>query len=90
MTSLRNWILRTAILCFYSIGFAQAQSDDENAIQRYTEQARSALATGHFEAAEQAFEKLRELEPGVPEVHANLGAIYFQEKKFDKAVPALR
>src|SRR5438094_8976173 len=24
------------------------------------------------------------------EVHANLGAIYFQERKFDKAVPALR
>ncbi len=37
-----------------------------------------------------AFEKLRELEPSIAEVHANLGLIYFQEKKFDQAVLALR
>jgi tetratricopeptide (TPR) repeat protein len=30
------------------------------------------------------------LEPGVAEVHANPGLIYFEEKKFEQAVPALR
>src|SRR5438874_8227318 len=59
-------------------------------LQRYTEQGQKALASGRYEEAEHAFEKIRELEPGMAEVHANLGAIYFQERKFDKAVPALR
>jgi len=90
MFELGSWLLRTAIICFCSIHLAQAQSTNENALQRYTEQAKVALGAGRFEEAEQAFEKIRELEPAVAEVHANLGAIYFQEKKFDKAVPALR
>ena len=90
MFELGTWLLRTAIICFCSIHLAQAQSTNENALQRYTEQAKVALGAGRYEEAEQAIEKIRELEPAVAEVHANLGAIYFQEKKFDKAVPALR
>jgi len=58
--------------------------------RRYAEQAQIALAQGHYEEAEKAFEKLRALEPGVAEVHANLGLVYFQERKFEQAVPALR
>ena len=83
-------LLQTAILCACLIDFAQAQSDHVNSLQRYTEQGQKALASGRYGEAEQAFEKIRELEPGMAEVHANLGAIYFQERKFDKAVPALR
>jgi tetratricopeptide (TPR) repeat protein len=48
------------------------------------------LARGQFQEAEKIFEKLRELSPSVAEVHANLGLIYFYEKKFEAAVPALR
>jgi tetratricopeptide (TPR) repeat protein len=58
--------------------------------QRYAEQAQIALAQGHYEEAEKAFEKLRALEPSVAEVHANLGLIYFHERNFEQAVPALR
>ena len=58
--------------------------------EKYSEQGQRALAQGHYAEAEAAFEKLRELEPGVAEVHANLGVIYFQERKFEQAVPALR
>jgi tetratricopeptide (TPR) repeat protein len=47
------------------------------------------LAEGHYSEAEQAFEKLRELQPGVAEVHANLGLIYFQERKYEPAVQEL-
>lgn len=58
-----------------------AQSSDDNLIQRYSEQGQRALADEHYCEAEQAFEKLRDLQPGVAEVYANLGLIYFEERK---------
>ncbi|MBZ5653597.1 MAG: tetratricopeptide repeat protein, partial [Acidobacteriia bacterium] len=67
---------------------ASAQSMDP--VEKYSEQGQRALAQGNYAEAEAAFEKLRELEPGVAEVHANLGVIYFQERKFEPAVSALR
>lgn len=67
---------------------ALAQSAD--AIEKYSEQGQQALAQGRYAEAEAAFEKLRELEPGVVEVHANLGLIYFQEGKLEPAIAALR
>src|SRR6266496_4665985 len=66
-----------------------AQSPDASASERYSELGQRALAEGHYSEAEQAFEKLRELQPGVAEVHANLGLIYFQERKYDSAVQEL-
>lgn len=33
---------------------------------------------------------MRDLEPGIGEVHANLGLIYFEEGKFDQAIPELQ
>src|SRR4051812_10226835 len=67
---------------------APAQSAD--AIEKYSAEGQQALAQGRYAEAEAAFEKLRELEPGVAEVHANLGAIYFQEGKYGSAVSSLR
>ena len=48
------------------------------------------MAQGHFAEAEQAFEKLVDLEPKVAEIHANLGVVYFQERKYEQAINALR
>lgn len=48
------------------------------------------MAEQRYAEAEQAFEKLRALEPGTAEVYANLGLVYFQEKKFPQAVAAWR
>jgi tetratricopeptide (TPR) repeat protein len=62
----------------------------EDLVEKYSEQGQRALAQANYAEAETAFEKLRELEPGVPEVHANLGVIYFQERKYEAAVSALR
>jgi tetratricopeptide (TPR) repeat protein len=59
-------------------------------VERYAEQGQSELTAGHYQAAEKAYEKLRALRPRVGEVHANLGLIYFKERKFDEAVPELR
>lgn len=67
-----------------------AQSATSAAVEHYSEIGQRALAQGNYSEAEQSFLKLSELEPGVAEVHANLGLIYFQEGKFEHAVPVLR
>lgn len=82
-----RWLGILALVCSCTC-HAAAQSAD--AIEKYSEQGQRALAQGNYAEAETAFEKLRELEPGVAEVHANLGVIYFQERKYDLAVSALR
>jgi len=69
---------------------AFGQSSGSSATDRYAEEGQRALAEGRIQDAENAYEKLRDLEPGVAEVHANLGLIYFQEGRFDQAVPSLR
>ncbi len=76
------------VAIFVSAGAAQTSNSQE--LERYAEIGQKALEEGRYPEAEAAFEKLRELSPETAEVHANLGAIYFQEKKFDKAVGALR
>jgi tetratricopeptide (TPR) repeat protein len=52
--------------------------------------AQRALTTGNYLEAQQAFEKLAQANPGLAEIHANLGLVYFEERKFDQAVPELR
>ncbi|HKV78881.1 MAG TPA: tetratricopeptide repeat protein [Candidatus Sulfotelmatobacter sp.] len=65
-------------------------AQDTTAVERYAEEGQAALAAGRYADAEKSFDKLRQLEPGMAEVHANLGLIYFEERKFEEAVPALR
>jgi tetratricopeptide (TPR) repeat protein len=62
----------------------------QDSVERYAEEGQAALAAGRYADAEKTFEKLRQLEPGMAEVHANLGLIYFEEQKFEEAIPALR
>ena len=79
---------RVVVLMYACVNYAPAQS--AGAIEKYSAEGQQALAQGNYAEAEVAFEKLRELEPGVAEVHANLGAIYFQEGKYQAAVSSLR
>jgi tetratricopeptide (TPR) repeat protein len=65
-------------------------AQDKDSVERNAEEGQAALAAGRYADAEKAFENLRKLEPTMAEVHANLGLIYFQERKFEQAVPALR
>jgi tetratricopeptide (TPR) repeat protein len=67
-----------------------AKAQNNASVESYAELGQAALAAGRYADAEKAFEKLRQLEPTMAEVHANLGLIYFQERKFEQAVPALR
>jgi len=82
-----RWLAGLVLVCscVYS---ATAQSADS--IEKYSAEGQQALVQGNYAGAEAAFEKLRDLEPSVAEVHANLGVIYFQERKFELAVSALR
>ena len=81
-----NW----AVLVVLVLAASAACAQDASLVERYAEEGESALAAGRYAEAEKAFEKLRQLEPGMAEVHANLGLIYFQERKFEQAVPTLR
>jgi tetratricopeptide (TPR) repeat protein len=83
-------LLLTAILCLLVAYSDSSAQSSEALIQQYSQQGQKALADGRYAEAETAFEKLRELEPEVAEVYANLGLTYFQEKKFQQAVAALR
>lgn len=82
-------VVLSVVLSISASGVA-AQTSDSKEVERYAEIGQKALEEGRYPAAEAAFEKLRELSPGTAEVHANLGAIYFQEKKFDQAIGAFR
>ena len=74
------------VLC----GSCLSAQTDAGLLQRYFQQGQEALSEGRYVEAVRAFEKLRELEPGIAEVHASLGVSYFQQGEFRLAVPALR
>jgi tetratricopeptide (TPR) repeat protein len=69
---------------------ALAQSSQSDSLEQYYEAGEKALAENRYGDAERAYEKLRQLAPGTAEVHARLGLIYFQERKFEQAVASLR
>jgi len=85
----RSLILLIAMCSFVFTVSASPQTTSQ-AIDQDAETGNRALQEGRYAAAEQAFEKLRELEPNTAEVRANLGLVYFEEKKFNQAVPELR
>jgi tetratricopeptide (TPR) repeat protein len=68
---------------------AFAQTTGKGEAERYYNQGRAALSAGNFEEARRDYEALSKLSPGIAEVHATLGAIYFQQKNFSQALEAL-
>jgi tetratricopeptide (TPR) repeat protein len=91
-------ILRTRALAFQGLAMlalsaaagAVAQGTQEETLQQYSQAGQQALAAGHYEEAESDFKKLLAIAPDIAEIHATLGLVYFQEKKFDQAVPELQ
>ena len=81
---------RTFLLLFLTASYALAQSTGAGLEQQTFERGEKALAEGRYADAEAAYQKLRQLNPGIAEVHAKLGLIFFQQKKFVDAVPELR
>jgi tetratricopeptide (TPR) repeat protein len=86
---MRRLILILSSLCLAG-SVVLAQEPNAASLDRYARQAQQALAAKRYDDAVRAFEKLRELSPLTAEVHAQLGAVYFQQHAFSKAVPSLR
>jgi predicted Zn-dependent protease len=86
----RSLVLKWAVLIVMALAASAACAQGTSLAERYADEGQAALAAGRYGDAEKAFEELRQLKPGMAEVHANLGLIYFEERKFDEAVPALR
>src|SRR4051812_5822042 len=87
LLGLRHSAIATSLVLLLS-GAAIAQAPDPRA--RLSEEGSKALSEHRYADAQRTYEQLRDLSPGVAEVHASLGFIYFQQGKFAQAVPALR
>src|ERR1700692_3891416 len=79
-----------AMLAVSSASGMAMQSSQEETLQQYSQAGQQALAAGHYDEAESDFKKLLQIDPNIAEMHATLGVVYFQEKKFDQAVPELQ
>ncbi|HXJ91693.1 MAG TPA: tetratricopeptide repeat protein [Terriglobia bacterium] len=90
MTNLAARSFLAVVLIFSpSLAFAALQTD-EAAVSRYSRQAEQALAARDLEAARVALEKLAHLTPNVPEVHANLGSVYYSEGRYSDALESFQ
>jgi tetratricopeptide (TPR) repeat protein len=82
--------MRQSVILAVLLAAWPANAQAPEPIDRYVEEGRRALAERRWPDAAKAYEKLRELVPETPEVHAQLGMIYFQLRDFGWAVPALQ
>jgi tetratricopeptide (TPR) repeat protein len=87
---LSKFALSSLLCALCVVSEIQAQQSGAAQLQRYSQEGEKALARGRYDEAAQAYEKLRELAPGMAEAHAGLGLIYFQQGRFEQAVTSLR
>lgn len=80
---------RGSELAFVAIASLLAQASDP-VLQRFYQEGERALVEKRYADAEQAYNKLRQMVPGTAEVYAKLGLIYYQQGKYEQAVPVLR
>jgi tetratricopeptide (TPR) repeat protein len=95
MSSVRNAVSRFVLLlaiCLspFVLDTTLAQTTQDEQIQRLAGEGARAMAERRYADAEQAYEKLRGLSPGVAEIHAQLGLACYQQGKFDRAAPAFQ
>jgi tetratricopeptide (TPR) repeat protein len=67
-----------------------AQQADNTTIRRYSEEAEQAIKDKNLAAATAALEKLAQLTPDEPEVHANLGFVYYYGGDYENAAKAFK
>ncbi len=72
-----------------SAGKGSAQPADEVLNQHYNH-ARQALEAKDYETAAGAWKAIVDLRPGLPEARANLGLMYHQQRKYDRAIEQFR
>jgi tetratricopeptide (TPR) repeat protein len=90
--NLREWSGSVAIaLLLWAVPmYARPQQAPSAQAESLFQQGERALAEQRYAEAAQAYEQLQQLQPGVAEVHARLGLIYFQQGRYADAIPPLR
>jgi tetratricopeptide (TPR) repeat protein len=90
--NLREWSGSVAIaLLLWAVPmYARPQQAPSAQAESLYQQGERALAEQRYAEAAQAYEQLQQLQPGVAEVHARLGLIYFQQGRYADAIPPLR
>jgi len=83
-----TWFVLALMLVVPRMMMAQAGGGD--AAAGYASAGQQALAAGRYGEAQDNFEKLAKMEPGVAEIHATLGIIYFKLRDYDSAVREIR
>lgn len=76
------------VVCVLPIAHAQSSQDEQPA--RLAAAGQQAMQHGDYAAAEDNFEQLAKLEPGVAEVHATLAALCFKLREYDRAIQEIR
>jgi tetratricopeptide (TPR) repeat protein len=84
----RYVVCSSLVVLLHGPGSVLVQPAD--ALVRLSQEGAKALSEHRYADAERAYEQLRDLSPGVAEVHASLGFIYFQQARFALAVASLR
>jgi tetratricopeptide (TPR) repeat protein len=82
------WILMMAWILLSPRLFTLAQRNNETDVEKYTREAKKAMAAQNLPLAAAALEKLSKLTPEVSQVHANLGLVYYMQKRYPQAVSA--
>ncbi len=59
-------------------------------LRQHVDAGLKAKAAGDLDTAIREFQKVAELAPALPAAHVNLGAVYFEKKDYEHAIPALR
>lgn len=81
---------KLGLICIVLWCSQNLSAQNSSLLERQYQEAQNALTAGNVAQAESDFARLARANPQIAEVHANLGLIYFQEKKFAQAVPELR
>src|SRR5712692_4990405 len=89
-TNARSLFIWAVLLSLGITAGLQAQQGNEAAIRQYSRQAEQAIAEKNLDAAVAALEKLAQLTPNTPEVHGNLGMVYYTQGRFAEAAEAFQ
>lgn len=77
-------------LCLILWIAALAQQPPQAEIERYSAEAKNAMAAKDLPAAVTALEKLSKLTPGVAQVYANLGLVLYMQNRYAQAIDAFQ
>lgn len=81
----RRWLFGF-LLCWCTVAFSQPDQSD---IRQHFEAAHQAQLSGDLAAAAKEYVKVLRIDPNIPEVYANLGLVYYQERDFAQSAKVL-